>query len=420
MKSPKFAALFATSLISCSSFTFIQPQATVAATFGQTEVNQNKFIAIAIPRSDTYYNLTILEQVSDQRPCWQESGNSPTTIEPLLLGFNFSGICGRNSDSNGYSIRHQGQDLGMKYRLTLRRRSNDVVLLGVPSSSTQESVVIGRTQGVSSSLMKIDLDPGWKFTKRNYQGRTLGHVYLTHEGKLPTGKAEYSSRRSNSSRKSSRKKAKKSTPTIERVTTVAKATSSDRFYRLYVKPTTSRQARLVKSMVPGSFRSSYRGQSVIQAGLFSSRSKARSLEKKLNRKGLRTSLIEEKGAIPIARTAPPSPGFPAVPSGPVLRVPSSRVPLGNARGEGDVYGRGNTSTPPPPPNPTLALAKRYRVLVPASSSNQQSRIRSLVKDSFRSSYRGQSAMQVGSFTSMSEAQAVINLMQRNGFRTIID
>ncbi|MEM9137705.1 MAG: hypothetical protein AAGB01_10205 [Cyanobacteria bacterium P01_F01_bin.42] len=199
---------------------------------------------------------------------------------------------------------------------------------------------------------------------------------------------------------------------------VTRVNQSDRLYRLYVRPRSSRQERLVRGLVPGSFRSSYRGRTVIQAGLFTDPTKARSLERSLNQRGLRTTLIEERGVIPPVARAPVP--VPSLPSGSVLRVPSSRVPLGNARGEGDVYGRGNTLTPPPPPNPTLALAKRYRVLVPTSSSRQQSRIRSLVRDAFRSSYRGQPAMQVGSYTSMAEAQSVMQLMQRNGFRTIID
>ena len=414
MKSLKVSAFLPLALVCSSAIApFVHSKAVSAAVFDQTEVNQSNFVAIAVPRGNNYYNLTILEQISDQRRCWQESGRSPTTIDPLLLQFNFSGICGRNSDSNGYSMRHKGQDLALQYRLTLQPRGNEVVLLGTPASSRQNPVVLGRTRGLSSSLMKIDLDPGWKFTKRSYQGRTLGHVYLTHEGTLPMGGT-------------TKEPFQKSTLIAGRAQTsptprpLAKASRSDRFYRLYVKTYSSQQERLVRALVPGSFRSAYQGQSVMQAGLFSSRSKARSLESRLKRKGLKTALIEEKGAAPVARSSSTPSVFPAIASGPVLRVPSSRVPLGNARGEGDVYGRGNTATPPPPPNPTLALAKRYRVLVPASSSKQQSRIRTLVRDAFRSSYRGQSVMQVGSFTNMNEAQSVMQLMQRNGFRTVID
>lgn len=404
MKSSKLAAILTAGLTAASTSPIL------AVTFGQTEVNQSKFIAIAVPRSSNYFGLTVLEQVSNQRPCWRESGQSPTLVDPLLLGFSFSGICSRNADSNGYSIRHRGRDLGLEYRLTLQRSGNDVVLLGMPSSSREAPMVIGRTRGLSNSLMKIDLEPGWKFTKRNYQGKTLGHVYLTHEGSLPMG----GTTKSLFSRSPVMPPSQASPPAI------AKVNRPGRIYRLYVRPASSSQERLVKSLVPGSFRSSYRGRSVMQAGLFNDRSKARSLEKSLNRRGLRTTLVEEQGVIPISKAPAPPSATLGVPSGSLLRVPSSQAPLGNARGEGDVYGRGTTLTPPPPPNPTLALAKRYRVLVRTSSSRQQAQIRSIVGDAFRSSYRGQPAMQVGSYTSMAEAQGVIQLMQRNGFQTVID
>lgn len=150
----------------------------------------------------------------------------------------------------------------------------------------------------------------------------------------------------------------------------------------------------------------------MQAGLFSNKSKAKTLSKQLSRSGLKTDLISEKGSIPA-----PRPTFSSAPiSGSVLRVPSGKIPLGNAGGSGSVYGRG---APPPPPNATLALAPRYKVLVPARSSQQQRQIRSLVPDAFRSSYRGQSAMQVGSFSNMAEAQSVIQLMKRNGLNPYV-
>ena len=40
---------------------------------------------------------------------------------------------------------------------------------------------------------KISLDPGWRFTKRTYQGRELGHVYLTYDsvGWYSNQRAEY-------------------------------------------------------------------------------------------------------------------------------------------------------------------------------------------------------------------------------------
>jgi len=153
-----------------------------AGTFGQQEVEQNKFIAIAVPHVGHSPHLVILEQISDSQQCWKESGTSPVTVEPLLLKFDFTGICGRSTDPNGYSIRMAGQDMGLLYKLKLVRNNNELVLVGISNTDPNAPVVeIGKTDGISSGLTKIFLEPGWRFTKRTYNGQTLGHVYLTSD-----------------------------------------------------------------------------------------------------------------------------------------------------------------------------------------------------------------------------------------------
>jgi hypothetical protein len=152
------------------------------ATFGQAEVSQRNFVAVAVPRTSGDYTLLVLEQRSRQRRCWQERGTAPTQIDPLLLKFNFTGICGRSTDSNGYSVRIGGRDVGMKYRLSLQKRQDDLVLLAAPSEdSADPPLVVGRTRGLRSGLLKIVLNPGWRFTLRTYQGRFLDHVYFSRK-----------------------------------------------------------------------------------------------------------------------------------------------------------------------------------------------------------------------------------------------
>ena len=173
----KLTAL-ATTLV--ASFGAMAPAA--ASLFDQTEVRQDDFIAIASPVGQTgNHQLLIVEQVSDSRDCWSESGSSPTLVEPLLLNFNFSGICGRSTDSNGYSIRAGGEDLGLQYRLKIVKEDGDMLLMGVPDRRSNPSLEIGRAYGQSSGFTKIVLNSGWRFAKRSYQGRTLGHVYLTND-----------------------------------------------------------------------------------------------------------------------------------------------------------------------------------------------------------------------------------------------
>lgn len=171
-------AALATAAIATISSTFAPVSA--ASLFDQTEVNQGDFIAIATPGGSLGHKLLILEQQRDTRACWSESGSNPTTVNLLLNDFNFSGICGRSSDSNGFSIRMAGDDLGLKYRLSIVERNGEFFLIGLPDDRNNPQLEIGRTYGVTSGSAKIYLNSGWRFTKRNYQGKTLGHVYLTN------------------------------------------------------------------------------------------------------------------------------------------------------------------------------------------------------------------------------------------------
>ena len=150
-----------------------------ASIFDQEEVDQSRFIAIAVPRAFGP-QLLILEQKSDSRLCWAESGERPTLVDPLLLNFDFTGICGRATDSNGYSIRIADSDMALNYALSLQSSGGDVRLLGISRvDSTAPRLLIGRTYGLADGFTKIILEPGWRFTKRSYQGRVLGHIYLT-------------------------------------------------------------------------------------------------------------------------------------------------------------------------------------------------------------------------------------------------
>lgn len=171
--------------------------ATSAAQFSQTEVDQSKFIAVASPyRGGSAHQLLILEQVSDRRPCWSEwlgeAASASTTgltsgltiVEPLLLEFDFTGICSRSTDSNGYSIRVNGEDFGLDYSVRVVYHNGDMLLIGDPGNRRQPFILIGHTHGMTDDFARITLNPGWRFTKRTYADRPLGHVYLTYEGNL--------------------------------------------------------------------------------------------------------------------------------------------------------------------------------------------------------------------------------------------
>lgn len=493
-------------------------QTLLAATFGQTAVAQDKFVAVAVPRDGGYYNLLILEQISSRKPCWKEHGASPTEIEPLLLNFDFTGICGRSTDSNGYSIRQAGKDLGLDYRLTLQRQGDELFLLGMPNSrSSGQPMEIGSTRGMGSGLLKIHLNPGWQFAKRTYKGKTLGHIYLNTNQSQPS---TFAGRRLPPPRPFDKKKSIAASPAsavdipvpvpssseprtsfryrvvvapkdsrqkarikslvpdafrssyqgrsvmqvglfhsraqvkdmvklmeqndlrpevIENdrslVSSVSRSSIASRsvdipvpspdrgrqfksaarqptnLYRIVVRPRNSKQTSKIKSLVPDAFRSSHQGRSVMQVGLFDSRSKADRMVKLMKRNGLKPEVIKDNRNRLSLRTVPARVG--------VLPVPGSRIPIGRADSGSDIYNL-RAGLPPAPPSSSIALGPRYRVLVSTFSSRQRAKIKGLVPGAFRSSYRGRSVLQVGSFSSIGEARDRMQLIQRHGMNPILE
>jgi len=180
-------ALGTAAFVGLSTFT----PAKAAYQFDETPVNQNDVIAVAQPlNTQGYqgYKLLVLEQKSNARACWGESGYSPVAVDPLLLNFNFSGICGRATDSNGYSARVNDNDLGLTHNLSLQNVGGEVRLYAVSSG---QKILIGRTGGLTNGFMKIKLEPGWRFTKRTYSGKVLGHFYFSNDNYVASSEPSY-------------------------------------------------------------------------------------------------------------------------------------------------------------------------------------------------------------------------------------
>lgn len=179
----QIGAIATASFTALGAFAAFSPA--IATMFGEKEVDQNKFIAIAAPVGSTSHKLLILEQISDDRACWSEFGSEPTQVDPLLVNFDFTGICGRSTDSNGYSIRVDGEDLALRYSLRIVQKDDDLVLVGAPNDDELPELEIGRANGVTNDFAKIYLNEGWQFAKRTFNDTTLGHVYLTYDSTIP-------------------------------------------------------------------------------------------------------------------------------------------------------------------------------------------------------------------------------------------
>lgn len=163
----------------------LHPTITQAAQFGNTEIadQQSRFVVMASPIGTTgSYKLLIFEQLNNRRQCWAEVGSNPTVIDPLFMQFDFTGICGRSTDSNAYSLRVAGQDLVGRYNLRLVRKADELVLIGYSLVDKDvQFFEIGRTHGLADGYLKIELDPGWRLTRRTFEGKPVGHLYLTND-----------------------------------------------------------------------------------------------------------------------------------------------------------------------------------------------------------------------------------------------
>ncbi|MGA1626703.1 MAG: DUF3747 domain-containing protein [Prochlorothrix sp.] len=158
--------------------TFLRPS--LASEFTETAIEQIQVIAVARPygTETTKYDLLVIEQIPDKKQCWQTSGATPALVDPLLLNYDFTGHCRRATDSNGYSVRIDGQDYGLEYLLRLVPRDNELVLVATSRTGKAPELVLGSTKGIASGFMQVQLNPGWQFTKRTYQGKVLGHFYI--------------------------------------------------------------------------------------------------------------------------------------------------------------------------------------------------------------------------------------------------
>ena len=148
--------------------------------FGMAELDGQRFILVAAPigSSGSRSQLNIYEQINSRRPCYAVAPGRPAVVTPLLTSFDFSGICGRYIDANGFSVRIGERDLANTYRLSVINGANDTLLMALPTSGGGPELVVARTQGAGTGFLKLEFEPGWRLARRHFRGRSLGHVYI--------------------------------------------------------------------------------------------------------------------------------------------------------------------------------------------------------------------------------------------------
>ena len=152
--------------------------------FTAADVDESQFVMVSAPiGKGESSQLNIYEQRTSARPCFAVSGASPAVVDPLLASFDFTGICNRYIDGNGYSLRIGGDDLGTRYRLSVVKTGSDIELLAVPTRDpSRPTMVVARSGGPGNGFLKLNLESGWKLMRRQYGKRTLGHLYVYRDG----------------------------------------------------------------------------------------------------------------------------------------------------------------------------------------------------------------------------------------------
>ncbi len=170
--SAKIATLALTSIVG-----LVPMNSARANIFDEEKVIQDHFIAVAQPFGENRYNLLVIEQLPGRNTCWQETESN--SVDLLLINFDFSGHCRRSTDANGYSVRYNGNDLGLDVILMVIENDGVLDLVGI-NRRENTRMRIGSVEMINDQPMKITLKDGWQFSKRSYQGTTLGHVYFSY------------------------------------------------------------------------------------------------------------------------------------------------------------------------------------------------------------------------------------------------
>jgi len=148
--------------------------------FSSAPVESASFAVLARPVGNDDWTLVVLEQLRARPFCWTPRPDG--LVDPTLNRFDYTGICGRFIDSNGYSLRIGEADLGHAYRLRVQRRGRDLQLLAATASRGAE-LLVGRgtvPRRDRDLFVSLQLEPGWELQRRMFGARSLNHVYFAN------------------------------------------------------------------------------------------------------------------------------------------------------------------------------------------------------------------------------------------------
>jgi hypothetical protein len=151
--------------------------------FEAQSVDPRRYAVLGRPLGNGEWTLLVLEQILAGPPCWQNRPDG--LVDPSLNRFDFTGICGRFIDSNGYSLRlanQEGAGRSGNLRLRLQQNGPELQLLATAPELARE-LVVGRGPVPArdrDGFVALRLAPGWELQRRTYQGQRLNHLYFAN------------------------------------------------------------------------------------------------------------------------------------------------------------------------------------------------------------------------------------------------
>ena len=186
MKRPYLAVATFALVASLSPAPGLLPQTWANGLFNSAPVESSSFAVLARPVGLDDWSLVVLEQSRARPFCWTPRPDG--LVDPTLNRFDFTGVCGRFIDSNGYSLRLGETDLNHAFRLRLEQQGKELRLFASSPTLTQE-LLVGRgavPRRDKDLFVSLQLEPGWELRRRMFGSRALNHVYFSNPQSVDT------------------------------------------------------------------------------------------------------------------------------------------------------------------------------------------------------------------------------------------
>ena len=178
------ATLMGTAMAMALPGSGLTPKGQAGELFEARPVDPDRYAVLGRPLGNGEWTLLVLEQIQPTPLCWQPRPDG--LVDPSLNHFDYTGICGRYLDSNGYSVRlanQEGPDLASgPLRLRLEQSAQELRLLA-SSPALGQDLVVGRAPVPvrdRNAFVALRLNPGWELQRRRYGSQTLNHLYFAN------------------------------------------------------------------------------------------------------------------------------------------------------------------------------------------------------------------------------------------------